>query len=255
MEIAVAMSAWKRPKYLERVVDSLIRNPRFKECGFYATIDASEKEMEVVRLLQKAKRYAKVGAFRRNGKRLGVLLNNFAAVNMAFEKSDAEVVLFMQDDSWISPDAIDLVKWFHDLPSRHEFVALWLCNYKSEWQRPFDIVPSRGDGAIEMRKDGCRFHGEMWAMTRMMWEEVWKPNWSIHKDAPHPSYTGTFSLLMHANPEWRALLPMWSRGIHIGKYGGGCSPSFHDRLYGDIVCSGESHTKDEFKLCGQVDGV
>ncbi len=250
----VAMTAWNRPEYLRRTLDSLTVQSEFANCDFVCNIEPSDRVSEIAELLESIR--PKTARCTYNHHKHGILLNNYLTIHNAFAHTDSEVVLLMQDDSLLSPDALKLVKWYAELPERDNYVALWLHNYKSNPDFHNMVIPSRGDAAIAVRKDGCRFHGEMWALSRTNWEAIWKGNWRLFKNAPHPSYTGSHSLWMHEHPEARALVPHLSRGTHIGKYGGGCNPGFHDRVYGDKEINEiEPHSGDSFVLGPEVAGI
>lgn len=146
-----------------------------------------------------------------NGTRLGCELNTFVACFKAID-SQAQSLLYSDDDMILSPDALGLCNWYLSIPeSRSENSAgLCLCTDDSNPKRPNSISPN----------DTWRgLVGQGYFYTREQWRTFVKPNFWCD----NPNWGGhgyDWSLGFRSMELGKIILrPRLSRSQHIGVFG------------------------------------
>ncbi len=110
MKKAIAIAAYNRPECFNWLIESL--GQQILPLDGYlkiVSIDRGKRHGEMVRA---ATPYAQIVMTRR--KHLGLDKNTFAPVREAFEIQGADLVVYLEEDFVLSPDAFNLVKWYID---------------------------------------------------------------------------------------------------------------------------------------------
>lgn len=169
-------------------------------------------EREVLLSLEKAKRPG-WGWFRMNRdsfdcERLGVDANTLKAVSRAFE-AGSDFNLHIEDDTVLSPDAIDLCDWFYSSPQRDDYVLLSLhsMSHEDAFARPLALY------------EAARFCPWGWAITRAMWERWILPEWGGKHRVDPKGWDWSVDLTVQRHG-LKVLKPSLSRTRNIGRDGG-----------------------------------
>jgi len=137
-----------------------------------------------------------------NKQRFGVNWNNYHVFNKVFEQgSDFNVAL--EDDTVLSPDALNLADWFFCSPACSHYVLLNFYNFSSDHDYPLSVVEY--DSMFPWA----------WAFTRPMYERWLKPEWMNDSSI----WDASVERVMRLN-NLVSLRPVLSRSRNIGRCGG-----------------------------------
>jgi hypothetical protein len=154
----------------------------------------------------------------------GVDANTLRAIKAAFDNGSA-FNLHVEDDTVLSPDALDLCDWFFDLDERSRYAMLCLHSYSKDLSQPLAIV------------EDARFCPWGWAITRAMWYGWVEPEW-MGKHRVHPmgwDWSVGLTLQRHG---LKVLRPVLSRVRNIGRDNGTYeTPEHWDEWAKDLVHS------------------
>lgn len=241
----VVLTAYNRPHYLRETLTALREaGPHRHGFDVFVSVDPSDKLGEIADVLEEFDQT--VQHVEMNRKRKGDL-NARDALEKTFSEFGAEVALYCQDDVVVSRDVFYLVNWWANLLTRDEYLCLWTHSYESDPKKMYSVKEDRGDMALKVRKDCARFHGEAFALSANNFERYFAHNWIPRKRAlmsPNATCQGELSFLLEDNPDLFALVPCLSRSTHIGRNGGGCRGSFHDRVYANHPMSQRTYVAD-----------
>lgn len=235
MRRTIVLTAHDRPGYLRRTLGAL----RGNDLGGWTLEAAVEPGNAHVRALVES--FADAPAtVTVNPKRLGVRKNPWRALERAFD-AGADVVLYVEDDVLVSPDATALATWYAAHPDRDRALALCLLAYGSDPGRPEDVVetsdPVRPPGVAPFPSLGVVFTRSGWARARGRWFD--DDGWD----------RGLGRALADGAAIWH---PAWSRSTHIGRLAGShCEPDFHDRTFGGLAWNRRARHRS-FRLAGRA---
>lgn len=235
----ISMTAWCRPSYTDRVMDSIRDARGSAEWPFFASVDGDEHpeqatslghQVEQVRRVFQ-RRYAGYPAARFHRYRIGCNAHIRQAVEMAFD-AGSDFNLHVEDDIVLSPDALELCDWFYSLPNRDEYVCL---NLFSDWK------PEPGK-ELSMAEH-FSFYPWGWACTRAMWEKYLAPEWDTKRFGPTGwDWSVGMTIQRHG---LKVLRPFLSRALNIGRDQGlHMSPAHWDENFGNQLVSDGTHGKD-----------
>jgi hypothetical protein len=210
MKLAVTMTAFKRPKYLQTALDSLKKNDGLAD--YVLNFGVEPGNDEVIQICKSVNFMQSNTVV--NPSRLGVRNNPYELLKRTFN-SGAEGVLYLEDDIIISSDAVRLATWYLNHPRRNEFLCLNLYNHDSQ---------ADADPAATFA--GSKFSALGFALTKEQWATHFEPAWKRDARGWDFSITGLIAsgLLV--------LQPRISRSHHIGRDGGThYRASLHDAIY------------------------
>jgi hypothetical protein len=244
-QMAVAMTAYKRPQYLARTLDSWNHVSGVSSLAtFRIALEPSAVEAEMVETVG---RHWELGAsVTANGRRLGVLVNPVEAVTSVFESySQVEFVILAEEDIVVSSDVLTYMKWAAEEFGGSKDVAL-VCS----------MPRFHGDDPHIVRKYPYMSSNLVWGTWRGWWTNLIEPTWDRDYStgtAEQPGSGWDFHL------DWRVLprnglvsvAPDMSRSQHIGEFDGEhCSaaefpltqvPSFRDSFPPGVFRMEETH--------------
>lgn len=166
-----------------------------------------------------------------NPKRIGIHWNNKSLYERAFGNG-SEFNVAIEDDTPLSPDALDLANWFWSLPSRDDYLLLNLFNGSRSGNCPVDI------------EECDSFCPWAYCVTQEKYERLVAPHWMCDDRGWDWSICAAMTRFGH-----KSLRPVLSRSRNIGKHEGTyCSPAIHEESFGGHVASAGRYGKD-FLLC------
>lgn len=176
---------------------------------------------------------------------VGCDANTFRAIQAAFN-AGSEFNLHLEDDTVISPDALDLCDWFFRHPERGNYVLLNLHAMSKGgahpwmgYELPLDLVES------------ARFNSWGWAITRDMWQRYILPEWNQKKHAHPLGWDWSMSLTIQRHG-LKTLRPVLSRVLNIGRENGTYeTPDHWDSWAKDLVASPGGFGK-EFRIAERI---
>lgn len=174
-----------------------------------------------------------------NKVRLGIKENPFHVVERAFAEG-AQLVLHIEEDLLLSPDATRLALWFE---ANHR--AEWLCLNLLAGGCASAGLLSNPDYP-ELLFAGHTFNSLGFAVRRAEWASHMRSAW-INEPAGIAKFDGlptggwdwsVFTMLIN-NPHLRTLQPVLARSTHNGRLDGEfCKPWFHDLAFARLPIYG-----------------
>jgi len=233
----LSMTAYNRPNYLEATLIDLAKN-NLCDWNFFISVDPSDKTEEIKKVLDRDYGFASktivINQQRKDHRR-----NQHDAIAMAFG-TGSSFNLHMDDDLFISPDALDLANYyekaFKDAPLT--FGSYGLFNYASDSSKP--------DKLIRREKT---FTGLGWCVFRDNWEQLFVPNWfndGYSKRFGHYGWDWNIAGLYTENGI-SEIFPAFSRTNHRGREQGTCcNHTFYDNTFPKICWNKDTITKEYY---------
>ncbi len=213
-DVAILMTAWRRPQYTRKVLQSWSEVRGIEEVPFTVFLEPSDRQEQMREVI----RGSGLGIdLRENTELLGVDVNIAKGAAALFrENPKLSYLIFAEDDLIVSTDVLEYFLWcegeFYD--RRQVLVA---CAHTDDDARE-DADPSE----VVL---GQRFRCWVWATWRDRWEETLLPTWDY--DTSTSEYPGdpcdwAWNLDLRIIPRggFRTVLPAASRSQNIGKWEG-----------------------------------
>jgi hypothetical protein len=227
--VIIAMTVNNRPRYLKETLESW---SRVRGVGEHLMLFSCEPGCDEATDLCRAADFAP-GVIARNGRRLGVLANPWAAFDRAFcVSADAPVLgdfaVLAEDDMIVSADVLEWFTWcqrYRDDPG-----VLAVTAYQ-RLERPGGLS---GAGDAEWDYHGAHFW--VWGTWRDRWETVLRDDWDFTyaENGGGPLQRGwdwRIRNLYVLGRGMRVIAPSLSRVQHIGRNGGThCTPDQFEGL-------------------------
>lgn len=208
---AICIPAFNRPKLLQRAIASILTNhPDSGQWRIFVSVDHSigcaREEIEKIVTYFKAV-FPVIGWGQ--GAPMGCDLNSFAVCARAIREG-AEAILFMDDDIFLSPDALALCDWYLSEPREGSDLGLALCRKEGN-------DPSKPN-AVSARHTHLGHFGQGWFFTRKMWMDFILRHWWSHEPG-HPDCWDWATCLAAQKHGKIVLRPRWARAQHAGAVG------------------------------------
>jgi hypothetical protein len=211
---SISMTAYRRPEYENQVCKSLAPQLQRSAWRFTPCFDAPPPCNR------------------------GCDANTLAAISINFSRG-SDFNLHIEDDTVLSPDALDLCDWFYRLPERDDYVLLNLFAHSKTLDRPLDVLES------------ARFNSWGWAITRGMWEKWILPEWNAKKQTHPMGWDWSVGLTIQRHG-LKTLHPALSRVKNIGRENGTYeTPEHWDSWAKDLVASPGGFGK-EFRITERI---
>jgi hypothetical protein len=231
MSRSISMTAFSRPDYTLQALYSIAQTQGSCEWPFFASVDGVDHPDRDTVLLHQCHAVREVFRSRRPGfpgvhfqeERLGCDANTLQAIQTAFS-AGSDFNLHVEDDTVLSPDALELCDWFYRYPKRDDYACLCLHSLSHDESHPLELV------------EASTFCAWGWAITREMWERWFLPEWCAKKHHPR-GWDWSMSLTMQKHG-LKCLHPVLSRVKNIGRDQGEYeTPEHHDEWTKGLVQS------------------
>jgi hypothetical protein len=244
---SITLVAWNRSVYTKKVLKSL---EKCNTKGYSLFVGLEPGCPEVFRVIKEfADKKVLPVKIIQNKKRLGVDYNNYNVYNIAFSEG-SEFNVALEDDSVLSPDALDLANWFFRYKKRDNYLLLNLFNNSTNKKSPLILKETSG------------FCPWGYCITKKMFEKWLKQNWMRHKlDLNLIFYKlGWYRLCNQIGYDWfisavmkknnlKSLTPVLSRTRNIGREKGThCTPELYDQQFSKDFTLGEKNYGKKFKV-------
>jgi hypothetical protein len=238
---SISMTAYRRPEYENQVLESVIPQIAGTAWQFYQTYDREPPD------------------------NYGCDRNTLFSISRAFLHG-SEFNLHIEDDTVLSPDALDLCDWFWRLPERDDYVLLNLFAYSKSlkcavckgvgapWNNsasvPCTVCGGLGNRGLDVL-ESARFNSWGWAITRGMWEKYLLPEWNAKKQTNPMGWDWSVGLTIQRHG-LKTLHPALSRVKNIGRENGTYeTPEHWDSWAKDLVASPGGFGK-EFRITERI---
>ncbi len=214
----ITLTAHNRPEYTKTVLESIRANDPQDYILFIAAEPGCHETLDVCRSID----FMPVELIVNESHR-GIKFNSKYIYDVVFD-GGSKWNIAIEDDTPISPDAIDLVEWFHSLPNQETYLLLNLFNLSKKVERPLELFESD------------KFCPWGYSIRKQAYERFIKPNWMCHKDGWDFSINKVIE-----DCKLKCLTPYLSRSRNIGRLKGyHCTPEYHDQVFeGHVFSNGE----------------
>lgn len=217
-EIAIMMTAWRRPQYLRKTLQSWSQVSGIRKVPITVFLEPSDRQEQMLELIRDA---GESGALdvgvRVNPVRLGVLVNPVESAGTMFrDDPDLQFLIFAEEDLIVSDDALEYFRWA-DKEFRHQPDVLIVNGHTAEGAQD-DADPA----AVAL---GVRFRCWIWATWRDRWFDVLEPTWdrdysSAQHEADGAGWDYNIDSRVIPHGRYKTVLPAASRSQNIGKWEG-----------------------------------
>ncbi len=218
-DTAIVMTAWKRPQYLRRVLESWAAVRGVHDVrSFTIGLDPSERQQKMLDIVQQARdRHGLNITVIENPERYDNLGNPLETARAVFGSDPGvQFLVFAEEDLIVSDDVLDYLAWT-DEQFRDDQTVLIACAHTEEgasyWADPRDVHL------------GTRFRCWIWASWRDRWDTVLEPTWDRTYSTGTPEHPGSgwdhhIDARIIPGGGYRTVLPAASRSQNIGKFEG-----------------------------------
>lgn len=239
---SISITAFNRPDLLKQVVDSILSNDTSGFTHCYCGIEPERQEenfKELVRLQERFEVFECVF----NKSNMGVRKNPFNLLSYVFdEKNNVDFNLYLEDDSLLSPDAFDFVRFYLKNYSANNIMCCNLYNYSSTYTMPKTV-----GNVFEFCALGV-------GITKRQWKTWFEPYWfdeqiRIKNEIDLDGKGGWDWSIRAVMKEFslRVIAPSLSRSYHLGITGTFCDRQCYERQFKNHPYS--KFKKTEFSIC------
>jgi hypothetical protein len=208
MNLAITMTAWRRPEYTLRALRAVNNVDQESSLPLYGLVDRFEEQpFDSDRTFSVGE--STTGFWDQAAQHIGLWGKRnvqYLLYEKAFAAKTTDAILAIEDDCILAPDSISLCHWFLSLPNCSDFLFLSLANCnraETTNGRELEIVES-------VRLDSPW----SWCFTRAAWQQI-KPEWQRKTQKPTGwDWSLTYSMAIH---KWKALNPVLPRAKNIGR--------------------------------------
>ena len=250
MKKIIVITAFRRPDSLKNLLASLCSN-NLNGWSILIQLEPSSETIKCVSLCQTILRDQdfKVHV---NKRVEGIRNNTFNVTQTAFSQG-ADLILYLEEDLIISPDALDMCNWYYDNHSDDILCLNLLARSTgssaclSSLDYPKELIKTKSFNSLGV------------ALTKRQWMTFFKDSWLL-KPENHLTYRGQkadgwdFSiydfLLSHSN--LHVLQPLLARVNHIGGKGTYCTDEYQEKSFSYVQIS--QSTKEQYCIT-QLDNL
>lgn len=214
----ILMTAWKRPQYLRKVLDSWSQVRGISDVPVTLFLEPSDRQDQMLEVIRRTQDQGVLDiTVRENPERLGVDVNILKGAQALFsENSDLDYLIFAEDDLVVSDDVLEYFQWC-DSQFRDRKDVLVACAHTDDGAQE-DADPA---GVVL----GQRFRCWIWATWRDRWEQTLEPTWDWNNStSEYPGdpndWAWNMDLRIIPRGGFRTVLPAASRSQNIGKWEG-----------------------------------
>lgn len=234
----ITITAYKRPVYLRKVLESLVRNDLRDWHVFIALEPSSMQEMvkQVIHANLKGQTYTII----ENPERLGVEANPHNILTYVFENG-SDINIYLEDDTIVSPDITRIANWYLTLDLEQILcLSLLAGNCGGIENVSYAKHPTvfgytdkfNSLGWIATKKQWDKYISNFWFSDRIL-KTTW--DWAVLRE-------------LQQRPYLKTIQPMMARANHIGRENGEhCTAGFHDKTFNHIIINDEPNV-GEYRL-------
>jgi hypothetical protein len=215
MNMAVAMTAYQRPDYLRRTMQSWAQVRGLRELVFERRVFAepSPAQAQVAQEIREHSEWALTW----NETRLGVLVNPVEAIAAMFrERPGLDFVVLAEDDVVVASDVLEYFAWAAAEFRADQSVSV-VCAHRPQATL---VEHPRDEAAVKYLGFSCPL---VWGTWRDRWESFIEPTWD--RDYRNRGWDWNLVMLMKAGGK-HSIFPEQNRSDHIGEQGGAhCTPA------------------------------
>jgi glycosyl transferase family 2 len=212
-DTAVVLTAWRRPGYLKRALESWAQVRYVKMLReFTVYVDPSDRQDEILGVCRDAQPMLPVMRVIVNPERYGVLRNPEQSMIRAFADPDVKFAVVADDDMLVSTDVLSYFTWSASEFEADEKVAA-VCAHTPE--------PAHAQASEEEVHLLPRYRCWIWGTWRDRWENVIGPTWDGDYSSGEPSgYDWNLDLRVIPGQKLTCVFPAASRSQNIGRFEG-----------------------------------
>jgi hypothetical protein len=226
--MAVMITAWRRPEYLERTLKSWRFARHLDELAvFTVALGRSDVERQQSELITDFARDLPPGLVRVFGDSdeaaaaPGMHRAIAEALTGVFQDPGVDFAVAGEEDVVVSSDVLELMAWAR-YQFRHYYEVLCVCAHSvggTGWDRPGgEAAPAALQYAVRLRQ---YFNPWVWGTWRDRWEGVLLPQWDWGEGATFDTgYDWNIATRILPRGGYRCLVPDASRSQNIGEHGG-----------------------------------
>jgi hypothetical protein len=217
-ETAIIMTAWRRPQYLKRTLESWSAVDGVRDVhSFTIGLDPSERRVSMLDVIDRARMVNGLDiTVRENPERYDNLGNPLETARAVFADPGVEMVVFAEEDLLVSDDVLRYFEWA-DESFRGDPETLIACAHSEE-----GALEGADPRAVHFSQ---RFRCWIWGTWRDRWESVIEPTWdrdysSGSPEDPAAGWDCNLNNRIIPRGGYRTVLPAASRSQNIGKFEG-----------------------------------
>ena len=238
-DIAIAMTAWRRPQYLRQTLASWAQVDGIKDVAeFRICLDPSDRLDKMLAVIAEARGdYGLDITARVNTRHLGVSVNPVEGGTAVFcEHPDVDFIVMAEEDLIVADDTLRYLTWARDT-FRDDPMVLLACAHS-----PDSPAADADPAAVVLLP---RFRCWIWGTWRDRWEKTLRPTWDRDYSSGTPDHPETgwdYNIDLRIIPQggYVCALPLASRSQNIGRfegvhadagvYEGTLNPSFREKF-------------------------
>ncbi len=245
MKRAITITGWHRPELFRALLKSLAAND-LRGWQIFVQLEPSEFLDEFRAAAAESLSEVPL-SITVNAQRLGIRENPYSLLSRVFDDG-ADLVLYLEEDLLLAPDATALARWFAD-------------NHRSEWMCLSLLSGGCGSKGFisdrthpEILFTGKSFNSLGFAVLHNEWERHLRSAWL----ADEPTYDchgragcgwdWSVYLRLITTPGLYTLQPAAARATHSGRIGTYCKPEFHDAAFTGLDLAEGAGTDRDYRL-------
>ena len=216
--VEILMTAFRRPQYFRKVLDSWEQVRGIKGVPITVFLEPSDRREQMLGIIRQAQEQGVLNiVVHENSQQLGVDVNIAKGAEAMFQwNKDLEYLIFAEDDLVVSTDALEYLLWC-DSEFRNRKDVLIACAHTND--------NPQGDADPGEVTLGQRFRCWIWSTWRDRWNDVLLPTWDWNistAEYPGDQCDWAWNLDLRVIPRggYRTVLPAASRSQNIGKWEG-----------------------------------
>jgi hypothetical protein len=224
-DVVIAMTAWRRPGYLRRALESWSQTRGIEETGgIVISADPSDKTADIIAVADAARARGLQVTVRVNEEHLGPQANPVSAASHALEVTGAGFLILAEEDDIASTDTLEYMSW-----AREEFggdsQVLGVCGHDASGLAYDAEDAGRNSAGADEEAVRLRsyYNPWIWGTWRDRWLDVLEPTWDRTCTSGGPGDSGfDWNIQLRVMPSggYVFAVPDASRSQNIGRFEG-----------------------------------
>jgi hypothetical protein len=233
---SISITAFNRPELLKQIVDSILANDTSGFTHCYCAVEPDKHEENYHELVRLQPRFEFFHCDF-NKTTLGVRKNPYTLLSKVFDEG-SDFNLYLEDDSLLSPDAFDFVRFYLDNINDSSVMCCNLYNYHSKPNMPTIVKSYNEFCALGM------------GLNKQQWDTWFKPYWfdeniRMKNKIDIGGIEGWDWSIRAVMKEFslKVIIPAYSRIFHLGVTGVHCDKYWYDIMFRNHPYSKLKQTK------------